>query len=156
MLDWGYACNQRGCLQLPLLQSASRYLSLCGNGSYSDSGSYGKLAVNWTGPGTHNYCFEISHTQLISSLRMLNAAALNQDRGAPCNSSNSSRCSAGRMCVHGECRVFGQLSTDPRDFEIQFMLINAEAVGPGHHTDGTSDIARIGLSVEDYTAQIVR
>ena len=141
-------------VQLPLLQNASQYLSLCGNGSYSDSGSHGKLAANWTGPGTHNYCFEISHAQLISSLRMLNVAALKQDRGDPCSS--SSRCSADRTCVHGECRVFGQLSTDPRDFELQFMLINAEAVGPGHHTDGTSDIARIGLSVEDYTAQIVR
>eukprot|EP01052_Picozoa_sp_SAG31_P023881 SAG31_NODE_1996_length_6700_cov_4.398424_2_plen_568_part_00 len=144
-------------VQLPLLQSASQYLSLCGNGSYADSGSHGKLAANWTGPGTHIYCFEISRTQLISSLVMLNMAALRQDRGAPCSSSNSSTtCSAGRACVHGECRVFGQLSTDPSDFELQFMLINAEAVGPGHHIDGTPDIARIGLSVQDYTAKIVR
>jgi hypothetical protein len=154
-------------VQLPMLQNASQYLSICGNGSYSDSGSHGKLAANWTGPGTHNYCFEISRTQLTSSLRMLNEAALEQDRGALCSTSSrhhsgsnergvSSTCSAGRTCVHGECRVFGQLSTDPRDFELQFMLINAEAVGPGQHTDGTADIARIGLSVRDYTAKVLR
>ena len=55
----------------------------------------------------------------------------------------------------GECRVFGQLSLDPADFELEFMLINAEAVGPGVEKDGTPNIARIGLSVRNYTAEIV-
>jgi hypothetical protein len=65
-------------------------------------------------------------------------------------------CADGRTCVRGECRAFGQLSSDPADYELEFMLLNAEAVGPGHDPDGAPNIARLGLSVRAFSAEIMR
>lgn len=132
------------------------YLSLCGDGAYTEGGSNGKHAANWTGPGTHTFCFEVSRTQLSSVLSLVNHAALLQDRGVPWSSDDeASKCDNGRTCVAGECRVFGQLSTNASDYELEFTLINAEAVGPGVDTNGEMNIARIGLSVQGYHVEIV-
>eukprot|EP00040_Diaphanoeca_grandis_P015803 m.81061 g.81061 ORF g.81061 m.81061 type:complete len:584 (-) comp25380_c0_seq1:333-2084(-) len=145
-------------IQVPLI-SSTPFLTLCGNGSYREGNSSNRQAANWTGPGTNAFCFSVSSSQLEDAIHLLNSVALKQDRGSGCNSSDTSGlsvdCPVGRHCVEGECRVFGQLSTSATDFELQFMLINAEAVGPGRDKDGQPNNARIGLSVKDYMAEIM-
>ena len=52
--------------------------------------------------------------------------------------------------------MFGQLSINVSDYELEFVLMNAEAVGPGVDSDGQPNIARLGLSVQNYTVENVR
>lgn len=155
-LAWVDTFGVTSYAQVPLLPTTP-YLSLCGDGMYTEGGSNGKHAANWTGPGTHTFCFEVSRTQLSSVLSLVNQAALVQDRGAPCSiDDEGTTCGDdGRTCVAGECRVFGQLSTNASDYELEFTLINAEAVGPGVDANGEMNIARIGLSVQEYTLEIL-
>ena len=59
-------------------------------------------------------------------------------------------------CVWAESSRL-DLSTDPADFELQFMLINVDAMELGKDKDNSAiNIARIALSVQDCTAEVVR